>query len=475
MNYLARKALPALALAVVCGGRSIAQLPTPTTPLPAQPPQTGPVSLDGIVAVVGDQPITRIDLRERVLGKIQRKEVAEPTNEKETAALDSTTLADMIEEELLLQKATDLKITVSDADVASLLDRQIRETRGKFQTETEYRNALQQAGLGTPEEYRKYLLEQYRRRYTLERTVSKLKQDGKIVPLNVTDAEVSAEFDKSKDYLPPKPATVTFRQIVMAPQATAAAKEVARVKAESLLAELKSGADFEKLARRESMHVQSKELGGDLGWARRGDNVPEFDRWLFGSPFQAPLAPGQLSPVFETPLGYHIVRVDRVQPGEVKSHQILIMPKIDSADFARTARLADSVAKLWKSGVPFDTLARKYHDYAGKEETSLLTPWVRDSLPVSYQKGFGDKKANDIVTFQIPGSAYRPDVPKYVVAQLLTSDEGGAQTLGELKAAIRSELAQRGGVRRYVDALKRQTYISIRLNSVATTAAKPND
>jgi len=66
-------------------------------------------------------------------------------------------------------------------------------------------------------------------------------------------------------------------------------------------------------------------------------------------------------------------------------------------------------------------------------------------------------------------------VPKYVVAQLLTADEGGAQTLGELKAAIRSELAQRGGVRRYVDALKRQTYISIRLASTPTTASKPND
>jgi len=155
MSHLANKLLPALGLAVVLGGRAVAQLPTPPTPPLTQASQTGPVSLDGIVAVVGDQPITRIDLRERVLGKIQRKEIAEPTTGKDSAALDSATLSDMIEEELLLQKATDLKIQVSDADVSSLLDRQIRETRGRFQTETEYRNALQQAGLGTPEEYRK--------------------------------------------------------------------------------------------------------------------------------------------------------------------------------------------------------------------------------------------------------------------------------------------------------------------------------
>jgi hypothetical protein len=36
--------------------------------------------------------------------------------------------------------------------------------------------------------------------------------------------------------------------------------------------------------------------------------------------------------------------------------------------------------------------------------------------------------------------------------------------LEELKSAVRSELAQRGGVRRYVDALKKQTYVSVRLD-----------
>src|ERR1041385_6538197 len=124
------------------------------------------------------------------------------------------------------------------------------------------------------------------------------------------------------------------------------------------------------------------------------------------------------------------------------------MPASDSADIAKTARLADSVADRLRNHVPFDTLARKYHDYAGKEETSLLTPWVRDSLPLSYQKGFGDAKAGDIVTFQIPGSSQRPEIPKFVVAHLLTADQGGPQTLDELKAAVRADLAQRGGVRR---------------------------
>jgi len=439
---------------------------------PAGP--TRPAALDAIVAVVGDQPITRFDLQERVLGKIQRKEVKEPASDSASRSLYRDVLNDMIEEELLLQKAKDLKVEATDADITPMVDRQVREIKSQFATETEFRTALAKSSLGTPEEYRKFLLEQYRRQSTLEKTIRKLTQEGKIVPVNVSDAEINAAFEREKDFLPPKPASVTFKQIVIAPKPTAASKEAARVKAESLLAQLKTGTDFEKLAKRESMDPLTKETGGDLGWARRDQNLPEFDVWLFGGTFQAPLAPGQLSPVVETPYGYHIIRVDRRQTGEVKAHQILLMPKLDSTDFARTQKLADSVAALWKSGTSFDSLAKKFHDYAGKEETSILTPFWRDSLPVSYQKAFIGRKSGEVVTFQIPGSSQRPDVPKFVVAQLQTVDEGGPQTLAELRNAVRDELARRGGVRRYVDVLKKQTYVSVRFDAVGVAdASKP--
>ena len=60
-------------------------------------------------------------------------------------------------------------------------------------------------------------------------------------------------------------------------------------------------------------------------------------------------------------------------------------------------------------------------------------------------------------------------MPKFVVAQLLTSDEGGERTLAEMREAVRSELAQRGGIRRYIDTLKKQTYVAIQLKDVAPT------
>lgn len=444
------------------------------TVVAAQQPQPTAIPLEGIVAVVGDQVITRFDLEEQFLGKIQRHEVDEPKTRADSMKIRRDVLNDMVEEELLLQKAKDLKVEVTDADITPAVDNQVKQVRAGFTNETEFRNALVKAGMGTPEEYRRYLMDQLRRRYTHEKVLQKLRQDGKIIPVNVTDAEIAAEFQREKPFLGPKPASVTFKQIVIAPQPSAAAKEVARVKAESLLAQIKAGADFDRIAKRESMDLATKDVGGDLGWMRRGVNLPEFDRWLFGGPFLAPLQPGQLSPVFETPYGFHIVRVDRVQPGEVKARQILIVPKVDSSDIARTQKLADSVAQLLRKGTAFDTLAKKYHDYAGKEETGILSPYPRDSLPVSYQKALLLRKPGDVVTFQIPGSSQRPDIPKFVVAQLLTVDEGGERTLGEVKQIVRQDLALRGGVRRYVDSLKKQTYIAIRLgDGDATTAAKP--
>jgi peptidyl-prolyl cis-trans isomerase SurA len=229
-----------------------------------------------------------------------------------------------------------------------------------------------------------------------------------------------------------------------------------------LLAEIKHGGDFEKLAKRESEDPGSKDNGGDLGWNRRGKMVPEFDRWLFG--YYA-LGPGQLSPVVETPFGYHLIRVDRVNAAEVKSRHILITPKIDSTDVARARLEADSVVKQWRTGASFDTLAKKHHDFRSQEETSLLTPYPRAQLPAQYQTAFANAKANDIVVFDIPGSGNIP--LKIAVAQLVTVDAGGELTLTEVKERFRGRLSEEGGVRRLLDGLRKQTYVSVRTNAVA--------
>jgi peptidyl-prolyl cis-trans isomerase SurA len=389
--------------------------------------------------------------------------VKPPTDSAQYRAYELQTLNIMVDEELLMQKAKELKIDVPDNDLNAAVDRQIKDIKSRFPSETEFRTELAKAGLGTPEEYRRMLVDQMRRDQTMQKVMQKLREDNKIIPANVTEDDVKEAFERSRATLPRRPAQVTFRQIVIAPRATPAARDLARAKAESILAEIKRGGDFALLAKRESMDPTTKETGGDLGWARRGAYVPEFERWVWSLP------PGELSPVFESPFGFHIVRVDRVEAGQVRARHILIRPKLDSADLARAHLEADTVAKAWRAGAPFDSLAKKHHDYAAKEETSILDPMPRDSLPAPYQAAFAGKAPNDIVTFEIPDP--QRGIPKVVVAQLLTSKEGGEYTLKEMRDLVRNRLADEGGVRRYLDSLRKKTYVSVRLDSTTATAS----
>jgi peptidyl-prolyl cis-trans isomerase SurA len=446
-------AATALMLAPMAG--TGAQQPAPA---PAQKPDTA-INLDRIVALVGDQPITQYDLQERVLAMRQQPGFRAPTNEAEMGQMAREVLNQLIDEEVLVLKAQQLKIEIQDAELAPSVEKQLRDIRSRFTSDAEYRAELVKAGLGSPEEYRRFLIDQMRRGELQRRVISQLRQEGKIPPANVTPAQVEEAFNRSRGELPRRPATVTFRQIIVTPTPREAAKVLARAKAESLLAEIKRGTDFERVAKRESADSASREQGGDLGWNRRGRMVPEFESWMFG------LRPGDLSPVVETAHGYHIIRVDRVQPGEVKSRHILIKPVVDSLDDQRARAKADSVAEQWKAGVPFDTLVKRYHDPL--EETSILTPIARDTaLPPSYREAFQGKKSGDLIVFPIAGVGGHP---KFVVAQLASVDEGGEYTFSDLRTRVRQQLAEEGSIRRFLDGLRKEFYVSIRADGPVPT------
>lgn len=447
----------AAALLATAPAAALAQQPPSPTVVASTAATTRSIPLDRVVAVVGDVVITQSALQEKLIQKRQEG-VALPSDSAAFRTFVLGIVNELVDEELLLAKGKELKIEVPDADVNNTVDKQIKEIRARFTSEAEYRNELQKAGLGTPEEFKRFRADEVRRAETITRTVRKLREEGKIVQANVTDAEVQEAYERNRATLPKREASVTWRQIIIAPKPTAAAKERARAKAESLLVELRTGGDFEMLAKRASMDPGSRENGGDLGWNRRGRMVAEFDRWMFALP------PGQLSPVVETPFGYHIIRVDRVQPGEVKARHILIAPRIDSADVKRAGLTADSVAAAWKAGAPFDSLAKKHHDFGSAEETTLLTPFPRAQLPPAYQTAFADKKAKDFVVFQIPGNATVPG--KFVVAQLASVEEGGELTLAEVKERFRARLAEEGGIKRLMESLRKGSYVSIREDAI---------
>ncbi|WP_337172284.1 peptidylprolyl isomerase [Gemmatimonas aurantiaca] len=410
------------------------------------------IPVDGIAAVVGDQVILVSEMMASV--NSARAQGAKVENARDLARLETDALQQLIEAELLVQKAKAEKVEINDNDLQSQVDAREKQARANFATESEFRQALKENGFGTIEEWRKMQMDAARRNKLQQDVMQKLQRDGKVTAVNVTEAEINEAYEEAKSQLPRKEARVGMRQIVVATKPTEAAKKKARAKIDSLRAELdKHPEDFENIAKRESMDG-TRELGGDLGWNRRGRMVPEFDRMMFA------LNPGVISPVVETGFGYHIIRVDRVQPAEVKARHILIRPSVDSADEARTRVLADSVANAWRKGGSYDSLSVRFHDEAGGEEKNI-PEYPRSELPEAYRNALEGAKLNDIIgPFAIPDPAAGAN--KFIIAQVTLLDEGGEMTPAEARTRIREHLAGEKKMRRLIDSLKAQTYVSIR-------------
>jgi peptidyl-prolyl cis-trans isomerase SurA len=425
----------------------------------AQKPDSTIAPLDAVVAVVGNTPITRYDIEQRLADTVRAMRARKqpmPSEEKRREIVLSV-LNSLIDEEVLLYKAKEMQVEVSDADVTTFIDQQIKEISARFPSTAEFRKELLAAGFGTPEEYRRFMSAQYRRDKTIESLVHKLMAPGEkqIPSVTVPEARVQQEFDhlKSSGVNLKRLATVVWRQMVIAPSPSPAAKAAARSKVDSLHAEIAAGADFEHVAKRESMDAATKDLGGDLGWRRRGQLPEELERLVFG-PFS--IRPGDISAVTESPYGFHILRLDRANPpAEVKVRQILIIPKIDSADVTRAAKLADSLVAALRKGALFDTIAHHFHDLA-EDAPGLMPELARDSLPQSYQVGLNGVGMDSIVAFPIPAAG---GFPKYVIAQVVKTTEAGDYSYDEVKLRIRANLQQVSQMRRYIDSQRKSIYV----------------
>lgn len=417
----------------------------------AGPATTTTVPIDGVVAVVGNQPILHTDVEERLGAMFAGRPL--PSDSATRARLERDVLNSLIDEALLVQQAKAEKIEVADNEITASVNQQFSKVRAQFPNENEFRTQLRSAGFGTPDEYRRWLMDEARKRLLQQKLFQKLRDEQKLAPAPVSAEEVEEFFEANKDQISTLPATVTYREIVITPQPSAQEDSAARAKAESLLVEIRNGGDFAQIAKRESMDPGTKELGGDLGWHRRGEFVNAFDRMYFALP------PGQVGPVVKTTFGYHIIKVDRVQPAEVKGRHILIRPTIDSADVARARRLADSVAQLWRNGANYDSLVAKYHDPA--EEKLMPEPFPQDSLPVEYQNAIKGHKAGDILD-PFPIEDPTTHIPKFFILELTSVSEAREPTVADYRERIRDQLAQEKGMRRYLDNLRKQTYVAIR-------------
>lgn len=410
------------------------------------------VDVDRIVAVVAKKPILMSEVLERV-NMARARGMQIPRDSAGQMALARDLLEQLVDEEVLVAVAGDYAIVVNEAEVASVVDRDIQNIRSRFPSETEFREALVREGFGTPEEYRKRSIEQAQRERLQTKALDTLRALGRLAPVNVTEREVQEAFERFRVQLGTRPATVAFRQIVVSATPRAENREQARALTDSLRLALEAGAAFDSVARAFSQDGSAAQ-GGDLGWARRGVMVPAFDQMMFALP------PNRISPVVETEYGFHIIRVDRIRPGEVRARHILIRPTLDEADAERARLRADSARVMWSGGAPFDSVVAKFHD--ANEERNIPDGIPVDSLPVEYRLAVRDKPQGtftEVFSLPDPGTNLR----KFAVAQITLAKPAGEWELDEFQERVRKQLREEKSNRRTLDILRREYYVSLRL------------
>jgi peptidyl-prolyl cis-trans isomerase SurA len=442
------------ALASTAAGSLVAQQgpSTATAAVPAFRCDTA-ATVDRVVAVVGDAPILASQVEEEIF--TQRSQQGEiPKTQAEFRALCHQVISDLVDAEVMVQAAQrDTAIKVTDQEIADGVEQQYRNVRQRFTSEVDFRAELTRSGFQTPEEFRRWLTDSQRKAALRNRLIEKLRNDGKLKPVQPTEKEMRTYFDQYHDQLPQRPATLSFRNIVVSPKASPEALESAHARADSLVRELRKGAEFTTAAKRFSQDQASREQGGDLGWFRRGQMVPEFESVAFR------LKPGAISDPVESPFGFHIIQVQRIQPAEIQARHILIMPEIGQAEADSAAALAARVSQALHDGASYDSLAKLYHD-PGEEREAPDVPLTQ--LPDEYKEGIGTADSGVIVTpFTI-----RKEMGlrrKYVVLQVTSRRTEGSIEYVDVKDQIRKKLSDDLGVRRYLDRLRRATYVDVRL------------
>jgi peptidyl-prolyl cis-trans isomerase C len=172
--------------------------------------------------------------------------------------------------------------------------------------------AARAAGLDRDEELRRRLhaLEENELRDALLRR--------EVLP-RLTDEALRARWERDQAGRAPEE-EVRARHILVASEADA----------RSILQEIQRGGNFEEVARRRSTDPAARN-GGDLGFFRRADMVPEFANAAFA------LQAGQMSPApVRTQFGWHIIRVEERRTSRGPSFE-------DSRDAIRQQMIEEEV------------------------------------------------------------------------------------------------------------------------------------
>jgi peptidyl-prolyl cis-trans isomerase D len=170
----------------------------------------------------------------------------------------------------------------------------------------------------TPEEVQAYF-NQNRSQYTTPEKRSfhlLIADEAKLADtVEVSDAELRKLYSTNIErYRTPE--RVKVRHILLSTTGKPP-EEVKKIeaKAQDLLKQIRGGADFAELAKKNSEDPGSAAKGGDLDWVTRGQMVPNFEATAFS------LQPKAISDVIKTDYGFHIVQTLEKEAARVKPYE----------------------------------------------------------------------------------------------------------------------------------------------------------
>lgn len=328
--------------------------------------------LDKIIAIVGDEIIMESDLNSALMILTYQNPRLNPKD----PSLRKQVLDNLINTKLMIAKAIQDSITVSDEEVNQYLDfwisEEVRRYGSEKRLEDVYGISITRLKLEYRDEVQKRLLAQ------------KLQQQ-KFANVTVTPKEVEEFFEKYKDSIPEIPDQVELYHIVKEVEAITSSKsdifDLAKRVRDSIIA----GGDFADFARRYSADPGTRNEGGNLGWFERGKLYPEYEKAAFN------LQIGEISLPVETPFGFHIIQTLDKKKDAVLTRHILFQIGLSNEDIERTKKFLSDLAERVKAGENFEELAKKYSDdketkgfggFLGKINVSDITSAEIVNLPV---------------------------------------------------------------------------------------------
>ena len=305
--------------------------------------------MDKIVAVVDNDLILESELNAQVQFFLLNNRL-----DPKTPGLREQVLQSMINEKLVVAKAVEDSVTVTDEEVQQQLDaaiqQRVQQVGSEARLEEMYGMPLSKIKREYRDEMRKNLLAQ-----RLQQQRFGAAQIGRF--------GTEEFFLAYRDSLPRVPEEVELAHIFIKPKFGEAEQIATRARAQLLLDSIAAGTDFGELAKRHSEDPGSAPLGGNLGLVRRGQFVKEFESAAFA------LRDGQTSGIVETELGVHLIQLLERRGDAVRARHILLRIQRTEAGDQSAIALLDSLRTLAIAGQHFAELAKRYSE---DKETNLI-------------------------------------------------------------------------------------------------------